>query len=295
MTDANPSDSGGRLDTCIDLEEKVEALSRELSEARERETATSEVLRVIARSPSDTQPVFNTIVTSAARLCKARYCWVFRFDGKLIHFAAEHGLSPLYTEAIRRRYPIPPGRASAAARAVLTGTVAEIGDVEADPDYAHGDDAKTVGFRSLLAVPMLKDGHALGAIVIARTQTGRFPRQQIELLHTFAAQAVIAIDNVRLFEAEQQRTRELSESLGQQTATSEVLRVISNSPGDLEPVFEAMLANATRICEAKCANLFLREGDAFRHVSMVPRPSSSTRGDAIRSCRPLRGPGLAAS
>jgi hypothetical protein len=175
MTDANPSDSGGRQDTCIDLEKKVEALTCELSEARERETATSEVLRVIASSPNDVQPVFNTIVTSAARLCKARYCWVFRFDGKLIHFAAEHGLSLEYIEAIRRTYPIPPGRASAAARAVLTGTVAEIPDVQADPDYAHGGDAKTMDFRSLLAVPLLKDGFAVGAIVIARTQTGRFP------------------------------------------------------------------------------------------------------------------------
>jgi hypothetical protein len=105
MADANPSDSGRRQDTCIDLEKKVEALARELSEARERETATSEVLRVISSSPSDVQPVFNTIVMSAARLCKAQFCWVFRFDGKLLHFVAEYGLSPEYIEAIRRKYP----------------------------------------------------------------------------------------------------------------------------------------------------------------------------------------------
>ena len=118
-------------------------------------------MRVIATSPNDVQPVFNTIVTSAARLCKAQFCWVFRFDGKLIHFAAEHGLSSKYTEAIRRSYPIPPGRASAAARAVLAGASAEIPDVQADPDYEHRDDAKTVAFHSLLAVPMLKDGYGL--------------------------------------------------------------------------------------------------------------------------------------
>src|SRR6266404_4556452 len=112
---------------------------------------TSEVLRVIASSPNDVQPVFDTIATSAARLCKARFCWVFRFDGKLIHFAAEHGLSSKYIEAIRRRYPIPPGRASAAARAVLTRALADIPDVQADPDYEHRDDAKTVDFHSLLA------------------------------------------------------------------------------------------------------------------------------------------------
>ena len=268
MTDANPSNSGGRQDTCIDLEKKVEALTRELSEARERETATTEVLRVIASSPNNIEPVFNSIVTSAARLCKAQFCWVFRFDGKLIHFAAEHGLSPEYTEAIRSRYPMPPGRASAAARAVLTGAIAEIPDVQADPEYEHRDDAKAVDFHSLLAVPMLKDSHTLGAIVIARTQTGRFPGQQIELLRTFADQAVIAIENVRLFEAEQQRSRELSDALEQQTATSEVLEVISSSPGELEPVFEAMLENATRVCGSNFGTLYLREGEAFRAVSM---------------------------
>jgi GAF domain-containing protein len=197
---------------------------------------------------------------------------VFRFDGMLIHFAAEHGLSPEYVEAIRRRYPIPPGRTSAASRAVLTGNVAEIPDVQADPDYAHGDDAKTEGFRSLLAVPMLKDGHAVGAIVIARTQTGRFPEQQIALLRTFAAQAVIAIENARLLNELRQRTSDLTESLEQQTATSEVLRVISSSPGELEPVFQAMLTNAMRICEAKFGHLLLYDGESFHpaHLGDVP-------------------------
>src|SRR5262249_44535441 len=121
-------------------------LEKKFAEALEREAATSEVLRVISSSPNDIQPVFNMIVTSAARLCKARYCWVFRFDGKLIHFAAEHGLPPEYIEAIRRRYPLLPGRASAAARAVLTGAVAEIPDVQSDPDYEHSVDAKTFDF-----------------------------------------------------------------------------------------------------------------------------------------------------
>src|SRR5271166_2370068 len=255
-----------------DLVEGLAIARRELAEALERQSATNEVLRVIASSPNDIQPVFNTIVISSARLCNARYCWVFRFDGKLIHFAAEHGLSLEYIEAIRRRYPIPPGRASAAARAVLTGTVAEIPDVQADPDYAHGNDAKTMDFRSLLAVPMLKDSHTLGAIVIARTQTGRFPGQQIELLRSFADQAVIAIENVRLFDEVQARTRELSEALEQQTATSEVLRVISSSPGELEPVFEAMLANATRICEAKFGTMYLYDGEAYRAASMCNAP-----------------------
>jgi two-component system, NtrC family, sensor kinase len=243
-----------------DLVEGLAIARRQLAEALERQSATNEVLRVIASSPNDIQPVFNTIVMSSARLCKARYCWVFRFDGKLIHFAAAHGLSLEYIEAIRRTYPLPPGRASAAARAVLTGTVAEIPDVQADPDYAHGDDAKTMDFRSLLAVPMLKDGYAIGAIVMARTQTGRFPEQQIELLRTFAAQAVIAIENVRLL-------NELRESLEQQTATSEVLGVISSSSGELEPVFDAVLENALRVCGAKFGVLYRYVGDGRFHAA----------------------------
>src|SRR6516165_7273243 len=212
-----------------DMQKRLVESQQHLAEALEQQTATSEVLRLISSSPNDVHPVFDTIVRSAARLCKARFCWVFRFDGRLIHFAAEHGLSPEYIEAIRRTGPLPPGRASAAARAVLTGAVAEIPDVQVDPDYEYGDDAKTMEFRSLLAVPMLKDGHALGAIVIARTQTGRFPRQQIELLRPFADQAVIAIENVRLFDEVQARTEELSESLQQQTATANALKVISRS------------------------------------------------------------------
>jgi hypothetical protein len=126
----------------------VAQITRERDEALEREKATTEVLRVISSSPGDIQPVFDTIVMRAARLCKARFCWVFRFDGQLIHFVAEHGLSPGDTE-IRSRYPIPPGRASAAARAVVTGAVAEIPDAQADNDYQHFA-------RSLLATPTQK-------------------------------------------------------------------------------------------------------------------------------------------
>ena len=245
---------------------------RELREALERHAATNEVLRVIARSPSDTQPVFDTIVTSAARLCKARFCWVFRFDGKLIHFAAEHGLSPEYAEEIRSRYPIPPGRTSAAARAILTGAVAEIPDAQVDTEYEHADGAKAKGFRSLLAVPMLKDGHAVGAIVIARTQTGRFPGQQIELLRTFAQQAVIAIQNVRLFDAETARTRELTESLQQQTATADVLKVISRSTFDLQTVLDTLTESAGQLCDAEMAAITRQKGDAYYYVTSYGFP-----------------------
>jgi two-component system, NtrC family, sensor kinase len=265
-----------------DLVEGLAIARRQLAEALERQSATNEVLRVIASSPNDIQPVFNTIVMSSARLCKARYCWVFRFDGKLIHFAAAHGLSLEYIEAIRRTYPLPPGRASAAARAVLTGTVAEIPDVQADPDYAHGDDAKTMDFRSLLAVPMLKDGYAIGAIVMARTQTGRFPEQQIELLRTFAAQAVIAIENTRLL-------NELRESLQQQTATADVLKVISRSAFDLQAVFDTLVESAAQLCDADIVNLWRPSGPVYRLAATYQTTSQHKEYLGSISLEPGRG------
>jgi signal transduction histidine kinase len=281
---------------------KVALLSRELSEALEQQTATGEILRVISSSPTDVQPVFNTIAQSAARLCKAQFCHVFRFDGELIHFAASHGLMPEGVEAAGSVYPMAPGRGSAAARSIVSGAVEHIPDVRADPDYEHGHTAKIINYRSIVAVPMLKDDRPIGAITVARPQAGTFPDGQIELLKTFADQAVIAIENVGLFEAEQARTRELTESLEYQTATSEVLGVISRSPSQLQPILDTIVEIAVRLCQAENAVIFKLEEGKFRlaaarsanaeHLEFLLRDPprldrGSVAGRAALECAPI--------
>jgi two-component system NtrC family sensor kinase len=277
--------------------EQFDRLNREHDEALEQLAATSEVLRVIRRSPNDVQPVFDMIAESAARLCAAQFCFVYRFDGQLLHFVAHHSVTPEVLEINRRAYPKPPSRGSVAARAILEQSVVQIPDVNADPDYTLGALAAVCGYRSVIGIPILRDGLPIGAIAIARAQTGLFPKRQVELLKTFADQAVIAIENVRLFEAEQARTRELSEALEQQTATSEVLKVISSSPGDLEIVFNAMLENATRICGAKIGILFRYEEGAYAAIAMLgvtPGYAEYLNGGPIRP-GPTTGLGRVAS
>jgi GAF domain-containing protein len=240
---------------------------------------------VISGSPSDIRPVFDTIVANAVRLCGARMGAVFRFDGKLVHLVAHHNYTPEVLEVLHRTHPRPPQLDQASGRAILTRTVAQIEDALADPNYHH-EMAHAGKWRSLLAVPMLRDGAPIGAIVITRNEAGPFTASHIELLNTFASQAVIAIENARLLNELQLRTTELSESLEQQTATSEVLGVISSSPGDLEPVFQAMLGNATRLCEASYGALWLCDGDAFRCVAIhgaLPEPFAAVqRGGVFR-------------
>ena len=247
----------------VRLFDEVQARTRDLSEALEHQTATSEVLSVISRSPTNAQPVFNAICESASRLCDAVYSVVWRYDGDLLHYAANHNFTAEVLDRITKTYPKRPDRSVAAGRAILDGKIAHVPDMLADPGYAH-ELALAGGWRASIAVPMLRDGKPVGAISVGKAEAGPFSERQMQLLGTFADQAVIAIENARLFDEVQARTRDLSESLEQQTATSEVLKVVSSSPGNLEPVFDAMLQNAVRICGAKFGNLMLREGDAFR-------------------------------
>ena len=250
--------------SAAELQEQLDRRTRELNEALEHQTATSEVLDLISRTPTDIQPVFDAIIESAVRLCDAVFGVVWRYDGELLDYAASHNFTPDVLDQIFKTYPQRPDRSIAAGRAILDGRIAHVPDMLADPEYAHGL-ALAGNWRATLAVPMLHDGKAVGAISIGKAETGPFSERQTQLLTTFAAQAVIAIENTRLFS-------ELRESLQQQTATADVLKVISSSPGELGPVFQVMLENATRICGAHFGSLWRFEDGAARLVSNFNHP-----------------------
>ena len=259
-----PKAARRRSSSVAGKETNVARLTRELEEALQQQTATSEVLSIIRRSPADAQPVFDAIVQSAARLCDAIFSVVYLYDDDRLRIAATQNFTPEATSQLQQRQELKrPDRSHLGGRAILDRAIVHVHDVLADPEYSR-ELALAGGWRAVLAVPLLRDGIPVGALTVAKAEPIPFSDRQIQLLNTFADQALIAIENVRLFETEQQRTRELSEALEQQTATSEVLQVISSSPGELEPVFEAMLANAVRICEAKFGNLLLYEGEVFR-------------------------------
>ena len=238
-------------------------LLTETREALEKQTATAEILSVISSSPTDVQPTFEAIAARAAILCEADNAAVFRFDGALIHYGAMCGVTEAEREPIREVFPLPPGRSSATTRAIESRAVVHIPDTRADPEYVTGLRA----FGTALSVPMLRDGVPMGAITVTRSHVEPFSDAQIELLKTFADQAVIAIETVRLFTELNQRTRDLQESLEYQTATSDVLKVISGSSFDLQPVFDTISATATRLCGSDGATITIREGEVFRYVS----------------------------
>jgi hypothetical protein len=228
-------------------------LKKKLAEALAQQTATAEILGIISSSPTDVQPVFDTIVRNFVSLCGSTFGAIYTFDGELVHFASAYGFSPDQIAGLKAKYPVHVNdRSVLSSRAILAKKSVHIQDVMLDPYYDR-QHAALSDSRRLLAVPMLREGIPLGAIVAAWAEAGATPKQHEDLLKVFAAQAVIAIENTRLLKELRQRTDDLSESLEQQTATAQVLRVISSSPGQLEPVFQAMLENAVRLCEAKSA------------------------------------------
>jgi len=247
-------------------------LKHELAEAREQQAATSELLKVIGRSTLDLQPVFETLAENAVRLCEAERSFIFRFDGQCLRVVATHNASA-EIRAFVERNPIAPGRGSATARAALERRTVHVLDAQTDPEYTYGS-RQVDPFRTILTVPILKADELLGVILIYRHEVRSFTDSQIALLESFADQAVIAIENVRLFDEVQARTRDLSEALEQQTATSEVLEIISASTGELEPVFQKMLENATRVCGATFGSMTLYDGDSFRHVARHNMPAA---------------------
>ena len=247
-------------------------LFQELTEALEQQTATSEILGVIASSPTNVQPVLEAVAESAARLCDAKDSVVYRVDGDILQRVAICGSIPI------RSTPLPVSRGTTTGRAVVDRQTIHIHDIDAESEADFPDIDKTgiqggSRARTRLAVPLLREGVALGAILVRRMEVRPFSDKQIKLLETFASQAVIAIENVRLFQELQARNRDLTEALEQQTATSEILRVISSSPTDLQPVMDAIAKNAARLCDASDALIYRTDSEVIQRVAVYgPMP-----------------------
>jgi GAF domain-containing protein len=247
-------------------------LLNELRESLRQQTATADVLKVISRSTFDLKAVLKTLVESAAHVCEADICNIALPTAEgTYQIEADYGQSAALAEELRRQ-KFKPGPGGVISRTVLSRSTVHILDAQTDPDYQLREALRLGGYHTMLGVPMLREGNIVGVFGLARTTVRPFTEKQIELVTTFADQAVIAIENARLLNELRQRTSDLGEALEQQTATSEVLRVISSSPGELEPVFEAMLANAMRICEANFGHLLLYDGESYRaaHLHNLP-------------------------
>jgi GAF domain-containing protein len=273
-------------------ETKVARLTRELNEASERHAATSEVLQVISSSPGDLEPVFATMLEKAVRICDAKFGNIYRWDGEALHLVATHNTPPAFAEE-RRRSAYRPHPHYPIGQMVATKTAVHIRDVTAEEAYIARHDQGAIqgvelgGIRTFLAVPLLNKGELIGAFFLSRQEVRPFTDKQIGLVENFAAQAVIAIENARLLNELRQhttdlteRTADLSEALDQQTATSEVLQVISGSPADLQPVFATMLEKAVRICDAKFGTMYLYEegGLSLLAAHNVPATFEGVRG-----------------
>ncbi|WP_439399251.1 GAF domain-containing protein [Bradyrhizobium sp. PMVTL-01] len=264
----------------VRLFEQVQARTRDLAESLQQQTATADVLKVISRSAFDLQTVLDKLVESATHLCEADHAWLFQRDGELLRFSSSYGHGTAQHERIKeffRSREVRIERGSIVGRSASEGRVVHVADVLSDPEYTWNEAQKIGGYRAALGAPLLRDGSVVGVIFVAKTKPEPYSRKQIELVTTFADQAVIAIENARLFNEVQAKTRDLEESLQQQTATSEVLQIINSSPSELAPVFDAMLARAMRLCEAAFGGLWLFKDEGYRAVALRGVPPAYAR------------------
>jgi hypothetical protein len=282
---AAPKAATNRRLSASSKDREVARVVRERDDAVEQLSATSEVLKVISSSPGDLRSVFAAILANAVRICEAKFGNIYRWDGELLRLVATHNTPAAFVEA--RRQPWRPSPNIPMGRMVASKSVTHVVDMMAETAYSKGnrtlvESVEIGGARSYLAVPILRQDELIGAIGIFRQEVRPFTDKQIELIKSFAAQAVIAIENARLL-------NELRQSLEQQTATSEVLKVISGSPGELKPVFVAMLENAVRICDAKFGNLMLYDGKAYQFAALHGAPPAReelARRQPVFSVRP---------
>jgi len=248
-----------------ELEERLAARTRELREAREQQAATAEILGTISRAPTELGPVFETIVTSAARLCEAHFAFVMLNEGGRLNLAARTACTPEFAEFLKGGKP--PNRATTTGRAALERRPVQVLDFLSEPNIVVTEAHRIENVRTVLAVPMCRGDALLGVFSVWRREVRAFTDDQIKLLETLASQAVIAIENTRLFQELQARNHDLTEALGQQTATAEILRAISSSHTDALPVFETIVRNAVALCGSVFANVFRFDGELLHYVA----------------------------